>query len=63
MPVVRASKAIEPLEEGQVLKILATDKGSVLDLPAWAHDTGNEVVTTAEEFGAFVFYVRKGIQV
>jgi tRNA 2-thiouridine synthesizing protein A len=60
MPVVRAGKAIEPLEEGQVLKILATDKASVLDVPAWAHDTGNELVTTSEESGAHVFYVRKG---
>lgn len=60
MPVIRATKAIEPLETGQVLKILATDKGSVIDLPAWAHDTGNELVTTSEESGALVFYVRKG---
>ncbi len=60
MPIVKASKAIKGLAPGQVLKILATDRGSVADFPAWAEDTGNELLHSGEEGGCFVFYVRCG---
>jgi tRNA 2-thiouridine synthesizing protein A len=60
MPIVRASQAITSLQDGQVLKILATDRGAIADVPAWAGDTGNEVLSSSEEDGALVFFVRKG---
>ena len=60
MPIVKAAKEIKGLEPGQVLKIMATDRGSVADVPAWAEDTGNELIDWHEEDGVFVYYVRKG---
>jgi len=59
MPVVKAGKQIRSLTDGQILKILATDRGSIADFPAWAEDTGNELLEWHEEDGIFVFYVRK----
>lgn len=59
MPVVKAGKQIRSLADGQILKILATDRGSIADFPAWAEDTGNELLEWHEEDGMFVFYVRK----
>ena len=59
MPVVKAGKQIRSLEHGQILKILATDRGSIADFPAWADDTGNELMEWHEEDGVFVFFVRK----
>jgi TusA-related sulfurtransferase len=59
MPVVKAGKQIRSLEDGQILKILATDRGSIADFPAWADDTGNELLEWHEEDGLFVFFVRK----
>lgn len=59
MPVVKAGKQIRSLENGQILKILATDRGSIADFPAWAEDTGNELMEWHEEDGTFVFFVRK----
>jgi len=59
MPVVKAGKQIRSLEHGQILKILATDRGSIADFPAWADDTGNELLEWHEEDGVFVFFVRK----
>jgi TusA-related sulfurtransferase len=41
------------------VKLLATDRGARADVPAWADDTGNELVASGEEDGALVFYVRK----
>jgi tRNA 2-thiouridine synthesizing protein A len=59
MPVMAAAKAMRRLADSQILKILATDRGSLSDIPAWAESTGNELVESGEENGAFVFYVRK----
>ena len=59
MPVVKANKEIKGLEPGQVLKILATDRGSRADVPAWAEDTGNELLESKEEDGVYVYYIRK----
>ena len=59
MPVVKAAKEMRGLEPGQVLKIVATDHGSLADIPAWAEDTGNVLLDTQSEGGRYVFLVRK----
>ncbi len=60
MPVVLANKEINQLEPGQLLKVLATDKGALSDFPAWAEDTGHEIVVSGEEEGALFFFIRRG---
>ena len=60
MPIVRTAKAMKGLAPGDVLKVIATDRGSVADIPAWAGSTGNELLEWHEEDGAFVFLLRKG---
>ena len=60
MPVVKAGKEMRSMEVGQVLKVLATDRGSTADMPAWAEDAGHDLLEAREEDGAFVFFVRKG---
>jgi tRNA 2-thiouridine synthesizing protein A len=59
MPVMAAMKARRRLPPGQVLKILATDRGSLSDIPAWAEANGDEMLDFGEDNGVFVFYVRK----
>jgi tRNA 2-thiouridine synthesizing protein A len=60
MPVVKAGKEIKSLADGEILKILATDRGSIVDFPAWADDTGNELMEWHEqEGGVFVFFIKK----
>ena len=36
MPIVKAKKALDTLAPGDVLKVVATDQGSVLDMQGWA---------------------------
>ena len=62
MPVLAATKAMRLLEPGQVLKVLATDKGALSDIPAWAADTGNELLSSGTEDGALAFLIRKTLQ-
>lgn len=59
LPILRAKKTLNTLEAGQTLKIIATDPGSVKDFESFANQTGNELVSSAEEDGKFVFFIKK----
>ena len=59
LPVIKTKKAIETMVVGQVLEMVATDKGSKADMVAWSKSTGHELLDTREEPGFFFFYVRK----
>jgi tRNA 2-thiouridine synthesizing protein A len=59
LPILRAKKAIGELSSGQVLKIVATDPGSVKDFEAFCKQTGNELMSSAEAGGAFEFMIKK----
>lgn len=53
LPILRAKKALADMASGQLLKVLATDTGSLRDFQAFARQTGNELVeqqTVDEEF-------------
>ncbi|WP_068672205.1 sulfurtransferase TusA family protein [Oceanobacillus sp. Castelsardo] len=60
MPIVKTKKAITDLEEGQVLEIQATDKGSKADLAAWASSVGHQYLGTVEDGEVLYHYIRKG---
>ena len=59
LPILRAKKAIAGLTGGQTLKIIATDPGSVKDFEAFCKQTGNELLSSGEESGKFVFMIKK----
>jgi len=60
LPIVRAAQKIKELETGDVLEILATDRGALSDVPSWCDTTGNQLLEKGEEDGVFRFLVRKG---
>jgi tRNA 2-thiouridine synthesizing protein A len=60
MPVVKTAKAMKALEPGQVLEVLASDRGAIKDIPAWAGQTGNELLEWHEDGETLVFHIRKG---
>ena len=59
LPILRAKKAIAAMDAGQTLKIIATDPGSVKDFEAFCKQTGNELLSSGEEDGKFVFEIKK----
>ena len=59
LPILRTKKSLAGLAAGQVLKIVATDPGSVKDMQAFANQTGNVLAASGEADGEFVFYLRK----
>lgn len=60
MPVVKTRLAIDRLAPGDVLRVLATDRGSLKDIPAWAEATGHQLVSVEERDAEIVFLVEKG---
>ncbi|WP_449538931.1 sulfurtransferase TusA family protein [Ferdinandcohnia sp. Marseille-Q9671] len=60
MPIVKTKKAIDGLEPGQIVEVLATDKGAKSDLTAWTASTGHELVNIKEENDILKFYIKKG---
>ena len=59
LPILKAKKALSELQAGQVLKVLATDPGSVRDFQAFARQTGNELVEQTTVGAEFVHYLRR----
>ncbi|MFB5285133.1 sulfurtransferase TusA family protein [Peribacillus sp. Hz7] len=59
MPIVKTKKAMNNLEEGQVLEVQATDKGSKADMKAWAESSGHQYLGTIEEGEVLKHYLRK----
>jgi len=59
MPILRAKKALKELASGDVLRVVATDPGSVKDFEAFAKQTGNELLESTEEGSSFVYLLKK----
>ncbi|MDH3452403.1 MAG: sulfurtransferase TusA family protein [Gammaproteobacteria bacterium] len=59
MPILRAKNALTGLASGQVLKIVATDPGSVKDFEAFAKQTGHQLLQSLSEGGRFTYLIRK----
>lgn len=59
MPIIKTKKAIDGMQVGQVLKMIATDPGSLPDVQAWVSKTGHELLKHETEGNRFIFYIRK----
>ena len=59
LPILRAKKALTDMASGQVLKIVATDPGSVKDFQAFCKQTGNELLQHAEVNKEFTFFMKR----
>lgn len=59
LPILRTKKALAELQGGQVLKVVATDAGSVKDFQAFCKQTGNELLANEENGGVYTYYMKK----
>jgi len=59
LPVVRATKMLVGMSPGQVLKVVATDSGSVSDMKEFAEATGHELLSAEASGKEFVFFLKK----
>ena len=59
LPILRTKKSLASMASGQLLKIVATDQGSLQDMRTFANQTGNELLSSSEENGKFIFFIKK----
>jgi tRNA 2-thiouridine synthesizing protein A len=59
LPILKAKKALAEMVSGQVLKVVATDPGSVRDFQAFARQTGNELVEQTSSADEFVHFLKR----
>jgi tRNA 2-thiouridine synthesizing protein A len=58
-PILAAKKGMPTITVGQVMEVLATDGGTLKDLPAWSKKMGHEFLGVIEEPGFWKLYVKR----
>lgn len=59
LPILRAKKSLSTMSAGEVVKVVATDKGSPRDFADFCSKTGNELLSSTEQDDEFVFLIRR----
>ncbi len=59
LPILKTKKALADMVSGEVLKVMATDPGSVRDFQAFSKQTGNDLLQHSDENKEFVFFMRR----
>ena len=59
LPILKTKKALDGINSGEILKMVATDPGSVNDVQAFPRRTGCHLLESIAENGEFTFYIRK----
>lgn len=59
LPILKAKKALAAMDSGQLLRVLATDRGSLRDFQAFARQTGNELVEQKTVGAEFIHLLRR----
>ncbi len=60
LPVLHAKKKLNGMQTGEVLRVIATDPGSVEDFKSLAKQTGNPLLDSHEDGGKYYYLMRKG---
>jgi TusA-related sulfurtransferase len=59
IPIIKTAQAFRKMKIGQVLEVIATDKGIKQDMPAWCKTTGNKCLSIEDKGEEIMVYVKK----
>lgn len=59
LPILRTKKMLAAMESGQILRVQSTDAGALKDFPAFAKQTGNDLLGQSEADGVFEFFLKR----
>lgn len=59
LPILKTKKALAEMATGEVLRVMATDPGALRDFQAFAKQTGNELMSHAEENKEYTFFMKR----
>ncbi len=59
-PIMKVNQKVKEVNDGDIIKVSATDSGFPVDAQAWCKKTGNSFIKTVKEDKAYVVYIQKG---
>lgn len=59
LPILKAKKTLSEMASGEVLRVVATDPGSMRDFQAFARQTGNVLLEQSRQGDDFVHFLRR----
>ncbi len=59
LPILRAKDSLSHMASGQIIRVVATDRGAPKDFEEFCRQTGNVLLTSAVQDGEFVFLIRR----
>jgi tRNA 2-thiouridine synthesizing protein A len=59
LPILKTKKALQSMQPGALLEVLATDAGSVADFESFCRQTGNQLVSSTKEGEVFKFVLKR----
>lgn len=59
MPILKTKKALSKMDTGKTLDVISTDAGSIKDIEAFCKQTGNELISSTEAEGKYIFTIKK----
>ena len=59
MPLLRAKRALNGMDSGQLLRVRATDQGSLRDFRVFAEQSGHALLSSDVVEGVYVHVLRK----
>jgi tRNA 2-thiouridine synthesizing protein A len=59
MPLLKAKRALNAMQAGQRLRVLATDRGSVRDFQVFAQQSGHQLLESTEVDGVYRYLIQK----
>ena len=59
LPILRTKKALQTMQPGGLLEVLATDPGSAADFESFCRQTGNQLVSSSKEGDVYKFVVKR----
>jgi len=59
MPLLKAKQALNAMNPGELLRITATDPGSVRDFEVFSQQSGHALVSASTEQAPYIYVLRK----
>jgi tRNA 2-thiouridine synthesizing protein A len=59
LPILKTRKALQTMQPGGLLEVLATDAGSVADFESFCRQTGNQLVSSTKEGDVYKFVLKR----
>lgn len=59
LPLLKAKQALNRLQSGAVLKVIATDAGSVRDFKAYTDQSDHELLQSFTEGERYIYIIRR----